>query len=613
MQAANKPVERDANATANVHVDIRAARGVRASAHTGDAISLEQGLGAERGTRLWTPERVPLTLPLAGLGERALAYGVDLAVLIVALLGALFVYNFWGDLEADLAQLGRLGFTLLVASFALLLLAYDVLCETLLGGRTPGKRLLKLRVVDQHGRAPDLTTSLVRNLSRVVDFLPVFYGIGTIALFFTGTRRLGDLLAGTVVLSERARERDPLALCRALVGDNVLPAAPSWNDADALRALEILERTRELPGPAAEKLCARVLARLDEERHRAAAATTPTRHRFALAAGCLALAEQRTGVVAQVARMTSAEDALREALSDVARTPSSSSVERLDDALRRAGSELMRGTRRGVPSGVLESLSLALLDAERARVLPKRKRSLLRFLARDVPAAVYRERVQVVRTGAVLATAAVTGFALCYADPTLGRALIGDDLASSIEQGARWTDEIAERGLFAQAALQIILNNAWVCVVAFLSGVSGGVLPLLVLFVNGVHLGSIFGYATRLDTADTLARFVLAHGPVELSALCVAGAAGLCLGRALLAPRRRTRLEALREEAATGGKLLVAALVAILVIGTVEGFVSPGSSLPWIVNLVVGVAMFALFFGWIRVLGGPAARAKGSA
>lgn len=575
----------------------------------GGAEPPSDALGHDRSTRLWTPERVPLTLPLAGLGERALAYGVDLAVLTAALLGALFIYNFWGDLEADVARLGALGLLLVVGGGALALIAYDVGFETLGGGRTPGKRLLRLRVVDRHGRAPAFSTSLIRNLCRVVDFVPGFYGVGAVTLFLTGTRRLGDLLAGTAVASERARERDPLALCRAVVGDAALGEAPSWSDADVVRALEMLERTRELPPAAAEALSSRLLARIDEERRRTLDASTGARGsaRHALAAGCLALAEGRTGVAAQVARMTAAERALRARLLELGRAPTVAAVERLDDALRRAGSELMRGTRRGAPRGVLESLSLALLDAERSRARPTRRRSWLSFLARDVPATVYRERGLVLRTAAVFVLATLTGFGLCYVDGALGRALIGEDLATAIEEGARWTDQIAERGAFAQAAVHIILNNAWVCVVAFVSGLAGGVLPLLVLFANGVHLGSVFGYASRLGTADTLARFVLAHGPVELGAICVAGAAGLCLGRALLAPRRRTRLEALREEAATGAKLLVAALVAILVIGTVEGFVSPGSSLPWVVNLVVGVAMFALFFSWVRVLGAPAA------
>ncbi len=561
-------------------------------------------LDQERAARLWTPERVPLTLPLAGLGERALAYGVDLALLIGGLLALLFIYNTWGDLEADLAGLGALGFVLLVGGALAALLLYDLGWETLGGGRTPGKRLLRLRVVTRLGRAPELPTSLVRNLLRPLDFLPAFYGVGAVTLFVTGTRRLGDLLADTVVLSERARERDVLALCREL-SDGVPDTAPSWSDGDVVRALAMLERTEELPAPAAEELCARVLQRIDKERFREAQATAQCRR--ALAQGCLALSTSRVGVAAQIARMGEAERELRACLLEARRTPTLRSVERLDDALRRAGSELMRGTRRGAPAGTLEALSLTLLDAERSRARPRQRRSLFVFLARDVPATVYQERFLIARAAAVFGTATLTGFGLCYVDGELGRALVGDGLASAIEDGARWTDRIAQDGAFAQAAVHIILNNARVCVVAFVSGLLGGVLPLLVLFANGMHLGSVFGYASHLGTADTLARFVLAHGPVELSAVCVAGAAGLCLGRALLSPRRRTRLEALREEALIGARLLVAALIAIAVIGVIEGFVSPGSSLPWFVNLGVGVVMFALFFAWVRLLGAPAA------
>lgn len=565
----------------------------------------------ERVARLWTPERVPLTVPLAGLGERALAYGIDLAVLVAAVLAFLFVYNFWGDLEADLMRIGGAGLVLLAAGLLLVLLAYDVLFEALGGGRTPGKRLMRLRVLTSDGRAPDVLRALVRNLVRVVDFLPVFYGVGTVTLFFTGTRRLGDLLANTVVLSERARAQDPLAHCRELTAGQASVQAPSWSDVDVVRALEMLERTRELPSAAAEKLCARVLARIDPS---LAAEMAPQGGcRTALAASCLALSQGRSGVAAQIVRMTKAEGALRDALVDVRVSPSAAAVERLDDALRRAGSELMRGTRRGVPAGVLESLSLALLDAERRRAPPNTRTSLFAFLARDVPATLYVERRLIARAAAVFVTATLTGFGLCYVDGALGRVLVGDSLATAIEEGARWTNRIEESGAFASAAVRIIINNAWVCVVAFVSGLFGGVLPLLVLFANGMHLGSVFGYATRLDTADTLLRFVLAHGPVELSAICVAGAAGLCLGRALLSPRRRTRLEALREEAAIGGRLLAGALFAICVIGTVEGFVSPGAFLPWFGNLTVGLGLFALFFAWVRFLGAPAARALGRA
>jgi uncharacterized membrane protein SpoIIM required for sporulation/uncharacterized RDD family membrane protein YckC len=544
---------------------------------------------------------VPLTVPLAGLGERALAYAIDLAVLLAALLALLFVYNFWGDLEADLSGLGTAGLLVLLAAALVLLLGYDVLCEVAFAGRTPGKRLMKLRVLAASGRPPDALRSLLRNALRLVDFLPVFYGVGTVALFVTGTRRLGDLLADTFVLSERAREQSPLAACAKAAEGTSATEAPGWSDEQVLLALAMVQRTAELPRAAADKLCARVLARLEPE---AAPAPSP---RAALAAGCLALSCRPGGLAAQLARMDTAQRALHDALGRVKRAPSHAAVERLDDALRRAGSELMQGTRKRAPMGSLEGLSLALLDADRGRGAPRGRKGLLAFFARDVPAAVWQERVLVLRAGAVLLLSSLLGFGLCYADPVLGRALVGEDLAGAIEDGARWTDRIAESGAFAATALRLILNNGWVCLVAFVSGLLGGALPLLVLFGNGIHLGSVFGYATRLGTADTLARFILAHGPVELSAICVAAAGGLCLGRSLLAPGRRSRLEALREEADVGARLFLAAIFGIAVIGTVEGFVSSGAFLPWYGSLFIGLGLFGLFAAWARLLGAPAA------
>ena len=94
----------------------------------------------ERVARLWTAERVPLIVPLAGIGERALAYLADLLVLVLALIGALFIYNFWGDIEQDLGALGAFGTLLVLLALFALAALYDVAWETLGGGRTPGKR-----------------------------------------------------------------------------------------------------------------------------------------------------------------------------------------------------------------------------------------------------------------------------------------------------------------------------------------------------------------------------------------------------------------------------------------------------------------------------------------
>jgi uncharacterized membrane protein SpoIIM required for sporulation len=261
----------------------------------------------------------------------------------------------------------------------------------------------------------------------------------------------------------------------------------------------------------------------------------------------------------------------------------------------------VRAERLGVPAKHREALSLALLEAERRRHVSSARAGTWRtFFAIEVPRTVWRERALVARAGFVLAIGLGLGFVLAFSDAELARALVGDDLAARIEHGANWTDRIAEDNSFAGTAVTIILNNVGVGLRVFALGLLGGVASILGLLSNGVQIGAAFGYAARLGTAGTLARFILAHGPVELTMVSIAGAAGLCLGRALLSPGRRTRAVALREEGAVGGKLVVAAAIGLIGIGTVEGFVSPGRYMPWGVNAAIGVALWLLYAAWVR-------------
>jgi uncharacterized membrane protein SpoIIM required for sporulation/uncharacterized RDD family membrane protein YckC len=556
-----------------------------------------------RQVHIFTAERVPLTVPVAGLGERAIASFVDALLLLFVVIALLFVYTFWGrgDLEQDASNATKWTFLTIGGAFLVGVVLYDVAFDLLGGGRTPGKRLVHLRVVDSAGRPPGLVTSLLRNLLRLVDMLPIGYGVGTVVLFFTGTRRFGDLVAGTVVVHERARGRH--------VWDDVVAAAgaidveaPAWSDDDVARAVDFVQRTDGLGAAPAEALCARVLSTLPA----IGAVDAPARAR--LAAGARALADKGTGLAARLRRLRDGESALRDALGrldahDVA------AGEDVDTAARSAASELLAASRRQVPARHLESLSLLLLDVERRRDAPPARWSvrLHRFFVVDVPAAVWRERTNIARTAGVLALAAGVGFIAGLADADVARALVGDDLAAEIERGAAWTNAIEQNGDFASTSLSIIVNNVGVGLRVFALGVLGGVATLLGVVQNGVALGAVFGYATQLGTQATLTRFIVAHGPVELSMICVAGAAGLCLGRAVVSPGRRTRLRALRDEGARGLRLIAFATTGFCVIGTVEGFVSPGQHFPIVVNAAVGVVMWLLFFWWARL--GQGARA----
>jgi uncharacterized RDD family membrane protein YckC len=88
---------------------------------------------------------------------------------------------------------------------------YFILLEWLLNGQTPGKRLLHIRVIKQGGYSLRFFDTLLRNLLRVIDFLPLFYGVGLTSLLLTrDSQRLGDLVAGTLVVYQEPVEAGSL-------------------------------------------------------------------------------------------------------------------------------------------------------------------------------------------------------------------------------------------------------------------------------------------------------------------------------------------------------------------------------------------------------------------
>ncbi len=163
-----------------------------------------------------TPERALLSLEVAGLGGRALAFLADLTVLFLAWVTALLLYSIGGDLLWRVQRLGALGQVLAVLAYFALGWCYDVAFESLWRGQTPGKRLLGLRVVRSDGAPVGVVESVVRNVARALE-VPLLYAPGILAVALTPRhQRLGDLLAGTLVVRDRAydlsRYRPPAAL-----------------------------------------------------------------------------------------------------------------------------------------------------------------------------------------------------------------------------------------------------------------------------------------------------------------------------------------------------------------------------------------------------------------
>src|SRR6185295_5543407 len=152
-----------------------------------------------------TPENIEFAYDIAGIGSRFLAAIIDSFVIGAALL---IVGIIIGVITARGGFVGSAVGSLIAAISALLsfviLWGYYIVFDLVWNGQSLGKRAIGLRVVREGGQPITFVSSAIRNLIRIVDFLPAFYGIGVIVMFVDRrARRLGDLAAGTLVVKER--------------------------------------------------------------------------------------------------------------------------------------------------------------------------------------------------------------------------------------------------------------------------------------------------------------------------------------------------------------------------------------------------------------------------
>jgi uncharacterized RDD family membrane protein YckC len=163
-----------------------------------------------------TPEQVELRLPIAGIGSRFLAILTDSFLqgfaLFVLFFGFVLIVSavpkIPGAGAAPSSAAGKWFVAAMFLFYFLLYWGYYSLFEAFWNGQTPGKRLLKIRVIKDSGRQITLFEALARNLIRVIDMLPAFYLIGVITMLCNKEqKRLGDLVAGTIVVHERSDEQ----------------------------------------------------------------------------------------------------------------------------------------------------------------------------------------------------------------------------------------------------------------------------------------------------------------------------------------------------------------------------------------------------------------------
>ncbi len=171
-----------------------------------------------------TPERVPLAFALASIGNRFLAVAIDHFIqyfVIVVVAWAFISISGIGNMETIenseiFREMPKWTIAVMIVVLFLIFAGYFIFFEWLWNGQTPGKRLLKLRVIREDGRPVTLWEAVARNLLRIFDAVPGFvlpvYSVGLITIFLSSRdQRVGDMFAGTVVVRERTDEAPTFA------------------------------------------------------------------------------------------------------------------------------------------------------------------------------------------------------------------------------------------------------------------------------------------------------------------------------------------------------------------------------------------------------------------
>jgi uncharacterized membrane protein SpoIIM required for sporulation len=238
-------------------------------------------------------------------------------------------------------------------------------------------------------------------------------------------------------------------------------------------------------------------------------------------------------------------------------------------------------------------------------VRPRTWRGALRFVADTFPAAVWHARRFVVVSTLLLVVPAAAVAVWIANSPAALQASAPEALRESYveEDFEAYYSSLAS----AEFATFVTTNNIRVGILAFAAGILLCVPTALILVLNGANVGWAAGLFAAAGQQPRFWGLILPHGMLELTAVFIAGAAGLRLGWALVDPGDRRRGQALTEEARRAIVIVIGLVGVFVVAGLIEGFVT-GSALPTWVRVGIGLLAEMVFVAYVVVRGSGAAR-----
>jgi uncharacterized membrane protein SpoIIM required for sporulation len=241
---------------------------------------------------------------------------------------------------------------------------------------------------------------------------------------------------------------------------------------------------------------------------------------------------------------------------------------------------------------------------------PTRRRSILRFFARDYWRLVAERPLALLLAAALLLGPAALAGAWAWSDPGAAAELVPAEFRPATDSPRPWRDLSPSEQ--ADFTAEVFTNNVQVTLLAFASGVTLGLGTAAILLFNGVILGAVGGLMVGAGNADGFVELVTAHGVLELTCVVVAGAAGLRLGWAIVDPGYRTRAASVRAEARKAVAIALGTAPWLVMAGIVEGNRARLAEAGVPVVVAVGLTLGLLYWTLVLWRGRGARRSRGA-
>src|SRR3984893_12134569 len=231
------------------------------------------------------------------------------------------------------------------------------------------------------------------------------------------------------------------------------------------------------------------------------------------------------------------------------------------------------------------------------------RHALLSLFRNEIPAVVSWLRPHIIWATALFILTVLAGYWMVHTYPDLIALFASPELIATVERGQLWTERLLNVVPSSVLSLQILTNNIVVSLFAYCAGFLFGLGTVYILGLNGLMLGAVFAFTGLHGLDDDLFRFVVAHGCVEISVMCLSGAAGAAVGEALIRPGTAPRTESFQRAALESGKLILVCVILLVGSGLIEGYISPNPAFSLRARLAIGVGywlvIIVLVNGWL--------------